>query len=110
MGLNAMDTREFCLKHGINFIERGDDSFYIEASSARDFVECCRKNDCLILGIEGLRVTETETKPISSLVADFSEVKSSSRSCDEALAFLSFDEAQRASHFDFTITSNDLLP
>ena len=103
MGLSLMDTKDFCQMHGISFIERGEGSLYVEAAAARDFVDLCRKEGERILGIEGFRITKIETRPIASLVADFSEIESPSQSCDEALAFLSCDEAREASHFDFTI-------
>ena len=103
MGLDAMDTKDFCQKHGIRFIERGEGSLYVEASAAHDFVDSCRKEECRILGVEGFRITRGETRPIDSLVADFSEIDSPSQSCDEALVFLNCDETREASHFNFTI-------
>ena len=100
----GMNTKTFYEKHGIDFIVRGEHSLYVNAASARDLVGSCQKEGCLIVGIEGFRITDNETRAIDSLVADFSEIKSPLQSCDEALAFLSHDSAQVASHFDFTIS------
>ena len=105
VGLMTMDTEILCLKRGIAFVKRGDGSIYIENSDAVRFVEACREGRLIILGIEGFQITPNETRPVDSLVADFSSVEESVQSCDEALLFLALDETSDATHFDFTLNS-----
>jgi hypothetical protein len=101
-----MNLKDFCEAHGIRFTERGKNSLYVEALAARAFVDACRTKEYRILGIEGFLIAKNETRPISSLVADFSEIENPLESCAEALIFLGCDEAREASHFEFMLAEN----
>lgn len=103
MEVTLKTMKKLFQERGIEFVERGHNSLYVTASSACKLVKLCQEKQYCILGIEGFRISENETRPLDFLVADFSEIDSTSESHDEALLFLADDEAKEASHFDFTI-------
>ena len=103
MGISELEFKLLCRASGIHFLDPQDASLYVEWSSARKFVECCRDHGWIILGVEGFKISENAIRPLDCLIADFSSIDSSSESCDEALSFLKLDEALEASHFDFAI-------
>ena len=109
MGLSESEFKSLCQAAQVEFLDAHDTSLCVERSSAGIFVECCRDQSWIILGVEGFKITENATRTLDYLVADFSSIDSSSESCDEALSFLKLDEALEASHFDFTITDGSAI-
>lgn len=74
----------------------------VAASDAPAFLEACRAEQCLILGIEGFRVIESGVQPDMDAIADFSEVDDPAESVAEATDF--FDSvADSELVFEFTL-------
>ena len=99
-----MCVKSICLENELAFLELGN-SVYVCRPDAERFVECCRIQCKQILGIDGFHITESSIRPIDSLIADFSSLKDSSLSSNEARFFLALDEAKEATHFEFVITN-----
>ena len=98
-----MESITICNQHGLKFIRRGENAVYVQISDAQEFVNCCIKNGCLILGIDGFIIRGSGIYPIDSLIADFSLETDALKTCDLAKKFLSLDEAAQATHFDFVL-------
>lgn len=46
---------------------------YLRVSDARDLIERLKEVGCAVVGIEGVELTEEETRPLIDTIADFSK-------------------------------------
>ena len=105
LGINVMTEEQICNLLKIEFTKRGN-TIYIPNKDAQRFVEECRKRQIVIIGIDGMRITDTETRPLWDAMADYSYATDSNASCDDSLQFLSQQEVTLATHFYFVVKEN----
>jgi hypothetical protein len=98
-----VDTKEFCVQHGIEFVERGRHSIFIESQSAVRMVELCREEEIRIFGIEGFVLSNEATIPLLSAIATTTGDETDEEIWKFAESFLELDEVKRATHFIFAI-------